>query len=538
MDPWFENFKLMLTYWLMSNRDPTMAEAALTSRMAQPYLQSAGMDMQPSTTSNQNITAGNFPIPTSVHHRPPTPSQYHRQDSDLQRQHITSSDLIPNGTAHHDLQVQPESTTQLDRNHLCPTCSKGFKSKQQLAQHSLVHTNIRKYVCSYCDKAFKQLCHLQQHVRIHTGEKPYRCSFEGCDRAFAQMANLHHHMRNHDEHLKKSQTKQFQCMICHRAYTNESSLKSHMLKMHVHLKAIDGVQSDLINRIHKPKPTRLPSNGMSGTIDLTSEERDVNSGDRMDDRRADNFRFTNSPPLDRALHQRNDEVARFAHLAVAKRFDQTKTNEFRFNNKGAEGMEIDNRGDNYRFSDKRLDERDLHRADNFRQSADRLDTQRADFRFPDKNANDRLQDQQPENYRLSEENLIVRAMMSRDQQNLVSSNTSSLSPADTQIRGQEVNNRSNVNLADNSRNRNGRLSFPPMMPFDSPRVDFFQRPPLGSQSPRANSFINDIQQFNKLNGHGSLPSNHSSQRSTFDHMPQATNHISSSSSSFVSQQPM
>lgn len=67
----------------MSNRDPTMAEAALTSRMAQPYLQSAGMDMQPSTTSNQNITAGNFPIPTSVHHRPPTPSQYHRQDSGL-----------------------------------------------------------------------------------------------------------------------------------------------------------------------------------------------------------------------------------------------------------------------------------------------------------------------------------------------------------------------------------------------------------------------------------------------------------------------
>jgi len=73
--------------------------------------------------------------------------------------------LLPNGTAaHHDLSVQPESTTQPDRNHLCPTCSKGFKSKQQLAQHSLVHTNIRKYVCSYCEKAFKQLCHLQQHV--------------------------------------------------------------------------------------------------------------------------------------------------------------------------------------------------------------------------------------------------------------------------------------------------------------------------------------------------------------------------------------
>lgn len=532
MDPWFENFKLMLTYWLMSNRDPTMAEAALTSRMAQPFLQ--GMDMQPSTTSNQNHTAANFPIPTSVHHRQPTPPQYHRQDSELQRQHITSSDLLPNGTpAHHDLSVQPESTTQSDRNHLCPTCSKGFKSKQQLAQHSLVHTNIRKYVCSYCEKAFKQLCHLQQHVRIHTGEKPYRCTFEGCDRAFAQMANLHHHMRNHDEHLKKNQSKQFQCMICHRAYTNESSLKSHMLKMHVHLKPMDGLQSDLHSRIHKPKPTRLPSNGMSSTIDLTADDRDLPSDDRLDDRRGDNFRFSTSPPLDNGGPQRNDDFTRFAQLAVSKRFDQPKGTDFRFNGKqGLEAMDIDSRGDNFRFSNKRIDDRDQPRADNFRHTADR-----ADFRFTDKSANDRLQDQQPENYRLSEENLIVRAMMSRDQQNLSNPPNASLSLSsnDTQIRGQEVNNRSNVNIPD--RSRNGRLNFPAMMPFDTPRMDFFQRPPLGSQSPRANSFMNDIQQFNKLNAHSSLPSA-STQRSTFDHLPQATNHISSSSSSFTNQQPM
>ena len=64
-----------------------------------------------------------------------------------------------------------------------------------------------------------------------TGEKPYKCTFEGCDRAFAQMANLHHHMRNHDEHVRKAASKQFHCMICHRAYTNESSLKNHTLKV-------------------------------------------------------------------------------------------------------------------------------------------------------------------------------------------------------------------------------------------------------------------------------------------------------------------
>lgn len=89
MDPWFENFKLMLTYWLMSNRDPGVAEAALSSRMAQPYLQSVGMDMQPSSTTNQShpAAAGNFSsIPTSVHHhRPQTPPQFHRQDTGKSR---------------------------------------------------------------------------------------------------------------------------------------------------------------------------------------------------------------------------------------------------------------------------------------------------------------------------------------------------------------------------------------------------------------------------------------------------------------------
>ena len=65
------------------------------------------------------------------------------------------------------------------RAHLCTTCLKGFRSKQQLAQHSLVHTNIRKYTCSYCERAFKQLSHLQQHTRIHTGEQ--HCRMDGCE---------------------------------------------------------------------------------------------------------------------------------------------------------------------------------------------------------------------------------------------------------------------------------------------------------------------------------------------------------------------
>ncbi|GFO09996.1 Zinc finger protein 362 [Plakobranchus ocellatus] len=103
----------------------------------------------------------------------------------------------------------------------------------------VVRVDERNYVCQCCDKAFRQQSHLNQHFRIHTGEKPYRCKFENCERAFAQLSNLQHHMRNHDDQVKKEATRIHKCQICHRCYTNESSLKAHTLKMHIHIKPID-----------------------------------------------------------------------------------------------------------------------------------------------------------------------------------------------------------------------------------------------------------------------------------------------------------
>nr|XP_022341600.1 zinc finger protein 236-like isoform X2 [Crassostrea virginica]XP_022341601.1 zinc finger protein 236-like isoform X2 [Crassostrea virginica]XP_022341602.1 zinc finger protein 236-like isoform X2 [Crassostrea virginica] len=210
-------------------------------------------------------------LPLDSHH---SPSQYVRNPQDLSLPHPTdNTDMNPDDsqlTSNDQNFVEVNSTIHPDRTHLCPNCSKGFKSKQQLAQHSLVHTGIRKHICSFCDKGFKQLCHLQQHLRIHTGEKPYRCCFDGCDRAFAQMANLHHHMRNHEDHVKKAANKQYQCSICSRAYTNESSLKNHTIKMHVNVRHLDG-PFPLPYKPRKPRQSNA-NNSMANSVNLTKDK--------------------------------------------------------------------------------------------------------------------------------------------------------------------------------------------------------------------------------------------------------------------------
>lgn len=183
---------------------------------------------------------------------------------------------------------EEQNIDKMYRKFPCPTCFKGFKSKQQLIQHNLVHSGTRKYHCSYCDKSFKQLCHLQQHHRIHTGEKPYKCTMGDCDRQFAQLSNLQHHLRNHDDQVKKAANRQHACVICHRSYTNESSLKSHTLKMHVHIKPVspnEDSSDDASGKSHKRKnkqpggvyspPTMVPIHRVSNNEDRKG------SSDRM-----------------------------------------------------------------------------------------------------------------------------------------------------------------------------------------------------------------------------------------------------------------
>ncbi|XP_076452161.1 uncharacterized protein LOC143287765 isoform X2 [Babylonia areolata] len=320
---------------------------------------------QQSTSHHQSILTQSRQEPISPHHHQISHSPHHHASMsphphphpqqhpslstshglDVERQSLlgskSTSSLAPSSSSmqlHSQGVNTSESAAEIasssQRSHLCTTCLKGFRSKQQLIQHSLVHTNIRKYSCSYCDRsfkqlshlqqhtrihtaekgtekvedqrsfrcqycqrAFKQLIHLQQHTRLHTGEKPYACKYEDCDRAFAQMSNLQHHMRNHEEQVKKEVLRIHKCHICHRSYTNDSSLRAHTMKMHMHMRSPEDLNAEDQQPVKKRRkkknkqlsaPTMVPlgegegSRREGGSTDPSSDEDVMIMGNRKE----------------------------------------------------------------------------------------------------------------------------------------------------------------------------------------------------------------------------------------------------------------
>ena len=184
VDPWYENFKFFLTYWLLSNnRDrigdldqlppPPPPPPTHNHASANPFL-----PHKPSSAPHLKSAPSIGSWEGSEKHQT-SPRQHSLQDSygDLNMK----SHISPNGQPTHDSLSNAgyppnHLLTDKDRRHVCPHCYKGFRSRQQLNQHNLVHSGVRKYHCLYCERAFKQLSHVQQHHRIHTG-KPFLWGF-------------------------------------------------------------------------------------------------------------------------------------------------------------------------------------------------------------------------------------------------------------------------------------------------------------------------------------------------------------------------
>ena len=85
-----------------------------------------------------------------------------------------------------------------DRPYHCPykdKCNKAFKTKSQLRDHILKHTQIKKFICPVCKACFSRKIRLKIHLMIHRGEKPFECNV--CKKKFREKSNYNFHMKKH-----------------------------------------------------------------------------------------------------------------------------------------------------------------------------------------------------------------------------------------------------------------------------------------------------------------------------------------------------
>ena len=101
-----------------------------------------------------------------------------------------------------------------DRPYHCPykgKCNQAFKTKSQLSDHILKHTQIKNFQCPECRTCFARKSRLKIHMMIHKGEKPFECII--CTKKFREKANYNFHMKKHiiknEENSNKIKISQF-----------------------------------------------------------------------------------------------------------------------------------------------------------------------------------------------------------------------------------------------------------------------------------------------------------------------------------------
>ncbi|XP_049302420.1 zinc finger protein weckle-like [Bactrocera dorsalis] len=98
------------------------------------------------------------------------------------------------------VRLKKHMETHNPNKHICAECGLQLNSKATLNRHLLVHSDVMQHKCDFCGRAFKRAKALKNHLILHTGLKPYSCDF--CERTFANGSNCRTHKRKaHPEEL-------------------------------------------------------------------------------------------------------------------------------------------------------------------------------------------------------------------------------------------------------------------------------------------------------------------------------------------------
>ncbi|XP_021959373.1 zinc finger protein 16 isoform X2 [Folsomia candida] len=113
-----------------------------------------------------------------------------------------------------------------ERNHLCNTCGKLFRTSRILRLHiNDVHIGERKYSCHICGTTFVRKSAYDNHMKnIHEeAEKRWIC--ETCGKTYRQEHNL-------KEHVKMHSSKSFECPICQKIFSRRANVRLHVKGVH------------------------------------------------------------------------------------------------------------------------------------------------------------------------------------------------------------------------------------------------------------------------------------------------------------------
>jgi len=102
----------------------------------------------------------------------------------------------------------------------CEECSKDFKLKDQLINHTRIHSGEKPYKCNICLAPFRHYTGLKSHMLVHSEARPYKCQV--CSFAFKQKIALTNHLKVH------SGEKPYKCHICFAPFARKDKLKQHM----------------------------------------------------------------------------------------------------------------------------------------------------------------------------------------------------------------------------------------------------------------------------------------------------------------------
>lgn len=77
-------------------------------------------------------------------------------------------------------------------------CMRTYVNAENLTRHiEATHSGSQQYQCQYCHKHLSSKQNLKEHTYIHTGERPYVCRESDCGASFRQGSQLSAHKRIH-----------------------------------------------------------------------------------------------------------------------------------------------------------------------------------------------------------------------------------------------------------------------------------------------------------------------------------------------------